>query len=127
MKIFAKRVVCAMLGLALASNANAGTLVCAGTVTELSFHAAASVLVRLSGMNTAVFLCSVDTAWQVPGFVVPAAMSPSACKTVYASLLAAKASNTTVGAMYFDADGLPANCTSFAPWQQVNLRYFNLQ
>lgn len=104
------------------SNVNAATLVCSGTVTELAYHAPGVLYVRLSGMNTFVGICSTDANWGPPGSL-SGNTTPAACKTIYGTLLFAKQAGTVVSSMYFDRDELPASCSAFTSWTNVNLRF----
>lgn len=117
---------CVALAIALAtttSSVQAGALYCnGGTVTSLAFHSPGILYLRMSNMNYPVAICSMDTNWTVPG-AMAGATTPAACKAIYASLLTAKQTALAIPAILFDSDQIPANCTSFAPWSQVNLRW----
>ncbi|SNB46510.1 hypothetical protein SAMN06269301_1977 [Geobacter sp. DSM 9736] len=102
----------------------AEAVVCGGTVQTLAYHQPGKLLLRLSSMNTPVYICSTDADWVVPGSLA-GSTSPAACKAIYATLLAAKTSGAPIPDMYFDGDQLPANCISFAPWSEANVRYFS--
>lgn len=107
----------------LCGHANAGTVVCSGTVAELGFHQPGLVFLRLSSMNVPAIICSLNAEWVVPGFGYTGTVSN--CKIMYAGLLAAKLSGAAVSQFYFDGDSVPANCASFASWTSVGLRYYN--
>lgn len=114
----------AIICLAMAANAQAASLYCNGAIAELSYHQGAGVMLRMSNMNYAVFICSTDSEWIVPG-TAAGNTSVSACKTMYGTLLAAKLSGVQLTQMLFDGDIVPAACNLFAPWSRVNVRYFN--
>lgn len=123
MKNFNRHVALAIVLAMLTSGAQAASLYCNGaTVATLAFHQPGTLYVRLSNMNTAVGICSMTGDWIVPGSLMGATPATQ-CKTIYAALLAAKQSGQTVPAMLFDGDTVPANCMSFAPWAQANLRW----
>lgn len=115
----------AALALIAATSANAGTLVCAGTVTELAYHGPGNLYVRLSGMNNLVGICSTDVNWHPPGGLT-GPTTPAACKTMYGTLLLAKQTGSVISSMYLDGDNLPASCAAFASWTNVNLRFLHL-
>jgi len=104
-------------------NARAGTLVCGGTVEQVAYHVPGRVMLRLSGMNTFVFICSTDSEWVVPGSQF-GNTTVSACKAIYATFLAARATGATINGLYLDGDQVPASCASFAPWVNVSVRHF---
>lgn len=108
-----------------ATSARAATVICGGTVQKLAYHQPGQLMLQLSSMNYPVFICSTDGDWVVPGSLA-GNTSPSTCKALYATFLTAKASGSTLSSVYFDGDGLPSSCNSFAPWTRVNLRYFDL-
>jgi hypothetical protein len=124
MKKSAKRALCLALSMALSSVAHSATVVCSGTVDQLAYHQPGQILLRLSSMNVPVVICSTDVEWNVPGSL-SGATSPSACKTLYATLLTSKLTHSQVSSMYFDGDQVPSTCNSFVDWTRVNLRYFH--
>ncbi len=105
------------------SQAHAGALYCNGQILELAYHQPGNLIIRTAGMNYGVVICSVNNEWVVPGSLA-GNTSVSACKTMYATFLAAKLSGTPLGQLLFDGDSVPATCNSFAPWTNVNVRYF---
>jgi len=106
----------------VASQAHGGTVVCSGTVEQLAYHQPGRLMIRLSSMNVPVFICSADHDWEPAGSF--SSTSPAACKTLYATLLAARLTRGTIGSMYFDGDEGPASCGAFSRWTSVNVRYF---
>lgn len=123
MKKNTKKLTAALMALLLASQAQAGTLLCPGTIVELGIHQPGQVYLSVSGMPHGVLICSMDINWTVPGSLA-GTTTPAACKSLYAGLLAAKLAGAPLKAVYFDADGLPASCSTIPAWTQVNLRYF---
>jgi hypothetical protein len=109
---------------ATATQAEATTLVCSGKVEMLGYHQPGTLYVKLSGMNVPVAICNMDTNW-APAGSVSGTTSISSCKALFAALMFAKQADTNITSMWFDADALPASCTTFASWTQVNLRYFD--
>src|SRR5688572_21988540 len=124
----AKRLVAAMAATLLFQlSAFGGEIVCAGTVTVLSYHAnpaseGGALYMRLSSMNTIVAVCSPDVVWTVPGtsYVTP----PDTCKALYATLLSARLSGLPVNNMYFDGDSVPAACNAWSNWSRANIRHY---
>jgi hypothetical protein len=97
------------------------TVVCAGTVSRLEYTASGNIMLQLSGMNAPVFICSLDSNWNIePGYVT----TPATCKTMYASFLAAKLSGTSINDVYFDGPSVPASCTAWALWTYANIRHY---
>jgi hypothetical protein len=100
-----------------------GTVVCSGTVDGISFHANNTFMVKLSSMNTAVFFCSPDGTFGVPG--TSYTTGPETCKALVAMLIAARETGRTITGMYFDGDDVPASCNSWGNWKSANIRHFN--
>ena len=111
------------LNFSLLSAANAGTVVCEGTVQELTLHQPGLVGLRLSSMSAPVFIYRIDAEQTIPG---AASTSAANCKAMYAGLLAAKISGTFVHGAYFDGDQVPASCNAAQFWTYVSLRSFTL-
>jgi len=105
-----------------ASTSYAGTVVCAGTVDVLSYHANGSFMVQLSSMNTPVFFCSADAEWLVAGTTFKT--GPEACKMIYSTLLAAKSTGKAIANVYFDGDQVPGSCNTWGDWKAANIRHF---
>jgi hypothetical protein len=114
-----------LLALVLAQTAQAGSLNCTGTIAQLAYHQPDTLYIRLTSMNTVVSICSVDVVWVIPGSLA-GNTSVSACKTMYAALLAAKVADRSVNVFLMDGDAVPASCTGFAAWTSVNVRYWEL-
>lgn len=100
----------------------AATITCSGTVEKLGLHANGKIMLKLSSMNTAVFICSPDFEWVVPGTGYKT--SAETCKTVLSMLMHAKATKADMGSVYFDGDDVPASCNTWGAWKQANIRYF---
>lgn len=114
--------IAAGLAIGLVSHADAGTLTCAGTVQKLAFHAPGRLMLQLSDMNTPVFICSTDGDWVVAdgGYVT----TPSACKALYSTFLAARVSGGSINYIHFDGAQVPATCSSWPAWANATVRYF---
>lgn len=112
-----------VLGLTLLPAAGAATIVCEGTIVDLTIHQPGLVGLRLSSMSSPMYICRVDAEYRPLG---ADSISPATCKTMYAGLLAAKYSNATVRAAYFDGDQVPASCDTTQSGAQVFLRHFAL-
>jgi len=102
--------------------AGAGTATCMGTVDQLAFHAPGRLMLRLSSMNTPVFICSVDALWTPAGSEYNT--TPATCKTLYATFLAAKLARDVVNYVHFDGNEVPTSCNGWAVWANANVRYF---
>lgn len=100
----------------------AGTIVCAGTVEEVSYHANDKLMLRLSSMNTVVFFCSPSSEWTVSGTTYKT--QPETCKTLFSLFLAARISGEEVSNVYFDGDDVPATCDGWENWKNANIRHF---
>ena len=50
-----------------AGNTFAGALYCGGKVEKLGLHASDQIMLKLSSMNQAVFICSPNKKWTVVG------------------------------------------------------------
>jgi hypothetical protein len=126
MSNFARLVLLAVALATLTSSAHSAALYCNGsTVAQLSYHGKGTLYVRLANMNTAVGICSFDADW-APAGSLTGTTSPSSCKAIYAALLAAKHSGQPISQMLFDGEQVPANCSSWGPWAQANLRYIDI-
>lgn len=106
----------------LAGQASAGELWCAGTVENVGFHSPGRLMLKLSSMNTPVFICSTDETW-APAGANGYSTTPAACKTLYATLLAARTSGTALQTVLFDGGQVPAACNGWANWANANVRY----
>ncbi len=100
----------------------AGTLTCGGTVSNIGLHASNQLMVRLSSMNAAVFVCDPTKNWSVPGTTYQT--GAETCKTMMAMLMTAKAKGESVGEVWFDGDDVPSSCTTWDNWKRANIRYF---
>ena len=81
------------------------------------------MLLQLNSMNTPIIVCNMDRDY-APAGSLAGATTPAACKTIYAGLLAAKATEQFLPNVYFDGDTVPTACNGFTFLQLVNLRYF---
>lgn len=103
----------------------AASLTCIGTVEQLAYHGQGRFMMKLSSMNTPVFFCSSDQEWTVNGTGYKT--SVSACKMMYSTFLAAKATKEPMDYVHFDGDDVPSDCNSFKSWANVSIRYFNFK
>ena len=108
----------------VASTASAGTLVCSGTVDELSYHASGNFMLRLSSMNKAVMFCSPEQEWVVPGTAYKT--GPEVCKMLYSTFLAAKMTGKPIHNLYWDGDQVPTSCIGWGDWFKANIRHYKL-
>jgi len=106
----------------LSATAFAGTLQCTGTVEKLGLHSNDRILLKLSSMNNAVFICNPNANWSVPGTGYQT--SPETCMAMLSMLMHAKATESEMGQVWFDGDNVPSSCNSWQSWQSVNVRYF---
>ncbi len=102
----------------------AGTVVCAGKVQTLAYHANNMLMIKLDSMNVPVFFCSPDSEWSVIG--ATNITGPNTCNTMYSTFLAAKMSGKTINAMYFDGDQVPSTCSGWGNWNKASIRYYAL-
>jgi hypothetical protein len=111
----------AVLLLALSGTAFATDgISCNGIVSLIGVHGTDRVMLRLSGMNAQVQICSLT---QTMGASYP--ISPDQCKADYATLLTAftLAANINV---YFDNVATGTSCTTFAGWEIATARWVHL-
>lgn len=101
-------------------NASAGTVVCAGKIDLVVIHQPGFVGVKLDSMNEYALVCRLDTDFTPAG---AATITPAVCKALYAGLLSAKLNNQVINSLWFDGDSVPATCSTWAGWSQVNLRF----
>jgi len=105
--------------------AEAGTIVCGGTIDILQFDATSSgsgyFSIKLSSMNVPVYFCDPDGTFSAPGGYT---ISATACRALYATFLSAKVSGLPVTNMYFDGSQVPASCDAWATWQSANIRHY---
>jgi len=101
-----------------------GTVVCSGTVVRIAQHANNNLMIQLSSMNAAVFICNMETTWSVPG--TSYTTGPNQCKALLAMFLEAKATDTTINSLYFDGDGVPTTCNGWSNWVNALVRYFDM-
>lgn len=99
-----------------------GTIQCSGTVEKLGLHAPDKLMLKLSSMNRAVFICSPSYNWEVAGTTYTT--SAETCKSMLSMLMHAKATNAEMGNVWFDGDSVPASCDSWESWKLANIRFF---
>ncbi len=97
-----------MLTLLITIPGSAFAVDCTGTVTNLSLqlNSAGTVTLSLAGGPTYTYLCNVDGATNRNG------VSPTVCKTMYSTLMAAKVSGKKVLIRFYDHD----SCTDVPAW-----------
>ena len=106
--------------------AQAGTVVCGGTIEVLNFDSTnaggGTLSIKLSTMNTTVYFCDTESAFTAPGNSY--SIAPSTCRTMYATFLAAKASGQSLSNVYFDGSSVPTSCSGWTAWQAANIRHY---
>ncbi|AZZ95774.1 hypothetical protein [Pseudoalteromonas sp. R3] len=100
----------------------AGTLQCSGTVDKIGLHAPDRVMLKLSSMNKAVFICNTNAEWSVSG--TPYTTSAQTCNALLSMLLYAKSTNTDMGHVWFDGNDVPTSCNGWEDWKSANIRHF---
>lgn len=100
----------------------AGTIQCSGTVDKIGIHSSNKILLKLSSMNKAVFICSPSSEWRVSG--TSYTTSPDMCNSLLSMLMHAKSTKADMGHVWFDGDDVPANCSEWGSWKTANIRYF---
>jgi len=114
-----------MLGV-WAATAQAGTVVCSGTIETLQFDATSTgsgqFSIKLSSMNVPVYFCDPDSSFSAAGSGY--SISPATCRALYATFLSAKAAGATITDMYFDGSAVPASCNTWTTWQAANIRHY---
>ena len=103
---------------------HAASLPCEGTVEEVAYHANNRLMIRLSSMNTPVFICSPEYEWKVTGTTY--VTGPQTCKAMYSSFLTAKVTKAYVKKIWFDGDSVPTQCNAWEDWKNANVRYFKI-
>jgi len=93
---------------------------CTGIVSTIGVHGTDRVMLKLSGTNTVVQICSLTSTM---GTTYP--ISPDQCKADYATLLTAYTLGVTIG-VYFDNVATGTNCTNFASWEVATARWVHL-
>ncbi|NRF32773.1 hypothetical protein [Vibrio coralliilyticus] len=106
----------------LSSSAYAATIQCAGTVDKIGLHASDKILLKLSSMNQAVFICSPNADWTVTGTNYKT--SAETCNSLLSMLMHAKSTKAQMGSIWFDGDDVPASCSEWESWKKANIRYF---
>ncbi len=111
-----------LLLLMVSSSSQAATIQCNGTVEKIGFHSSNRIMLKLSSMNTAVFICTPNAEWSVSG--TSYTTSPEMCSSLLSMLMHAKATKANMGDVWFDGDDVPANCNAWEGWKTANIRYF---
>ena len=106
----------------LAFQVNAATIVCSGTVEDVSYHASDKMMIRLSSMNTPVFVCSPAAEWVVTG--TNYRTSAETCRALFSTFLTARISGIPIRNLYFDGGDVPATCDTWGSWKSANIRHF---
>jgi len=106
----------ALSGAALATDG----ISCTGIVSTIGVHGTDRVMLKLSGTNTVVQICSLTSTM---GTTYP--ISADQCKADYATLLTAYTLGATIG-VYFDNVATGTNCTNFAAWEVATARWVHL-
>lgn len=104
------------------SSAFAGTLQCPGKVAQIGMHANDKIMLRLTSMNTPVFICSMSERWEVSGASYKTTVEM--CKAIFSMFLTAKTTGAEMGDVWMDGDDVGDSCTSFKSWGKVNIRHF---
>jgi hypothetical protein len=121
------KIAATVIAAVMAVNAQAGTIVCSGTIETLQFDATNTggyLSIRLSSMNVPVYFCDPDNPWNGTGSGY--SISAATCRTLYATFLAARISGQPVTNMYFDGSDVPASCDGWAAWKSANIRHYLL-
>jgi len=112
-----------LLALSLfSSSAFAGTLACTGTVEQIGLHAPDKIMLRLSSMNTAVFICSTKNNWSVAGTSYQTGVET--CNAIWSMLMHAKSTKAEMGKVWFDGEDVPTDCNQWETWKAANIRHF---
>ena len=109
--------ICLCVG-AIFSNSSfaANSFPCAGTIEILGVHSPNNVILKLSGMNTLVKICDLESE---VGNSYP--ISTEQCKISYSTLLAARAMNKTM-TIYFDNIPSATSCSNFSNYELATAR-----
>lgn len=108
--------------LVVSGNSFAGTLQCSGKVEQIGMHANDRIMLRLTSMNTPVFICSTTSSWKPSGSSY--STSPETCKALLSMFLTAKATGVDMGDVWMDGDDATESCSTFGNWKSVNIRHF---
>ena len=100
----------------------AATISCTGVVEKIGLHASDRLMLKLSSMNTAVFICKTNDEWSVSGTGYKT--SAETCKTMMSMLMHAKTTKAEIGSVWFDGDDVPSSCSNWKNWKSANVRYF---
>lgn len=108
--------------LLLSTNSLAGTLTCTGKVEKIALHAPDKLMLKLTSMNSPVFICSPEYKWTVPG--TSYTTSAETCKVMLSMLMHAKSTQADIGKVWFDGSDVPSSCSGWSSWKKANVRYF---
>ncbi|MCG9734738.1 hypothetical protein L1D51_12115 [Pseudoalteromonas shioyasakiensis] len=108
--------------LLLAFSVRSATIQCGGMVEKVGFHSPDKLMLKLSSMNRAVYICSPEYKWTVSG--TSYSTGPKMCQTMMSMLMHAKATRSDMGSIWFDGDDVPENCESWGAMKKANIRYF---
>lgn len=97
--------------------ASAATLICSGTVSQVSAHADGGIAIRTSWNTNAVQICNSTTAWK--------GVPTEACKRWHAAALLARTTQQTLDVYYgntaaANCASMPANGAADAPGTLTN-------
>ena len=84
--------------LLVSSMSFAGATSCNGTVEKIGLHSPDKILLKLSDMNTPVFICNTNATWTVPG--TGYTTEPETCKTMISMFMHAKATDIEIGVTF---------------------------
>jgi hypothetical protein len=103
-------------------NANAATdaLNCGGTIKTVGVHGTDRVMLRLSGMNTVVQICNLNST---VGTTYP--ISATQCKAAYGTLLTAYSLGKNIS-VTFDNIQVGTSCSTLQSWELATARWVHL-
>lgn len=114
----------ALAGAVFCSNAFASGLTCGGQVQTIAYHTGVGYMLKLTSMNTPVFICDPDGTFTTDG--TTNSTGPETCKSLVSTFISAKAMETNVNQVVFDGNNVPADCTSWAGWSYAVIRYIEM-
>ncbi|MET1257411.1 hypothetical protein [Aliikangiella maris] len=79
-------------------------------------------MLKLSSMNKAIFICSPNSEWNIPGGGYKT--SAETCKSMLSMLMHAKSTKAEMGSVWLDGDDVPASCNAWGDWKSANVRFF---
>lgn len=110
MKQASRNVICLLASLTLMSSNALALIDCAGEVSSLSLqlNTSGTVTLSLTGGPTSIYLCDVDGDTPNPRNSV----SPTVCRTMYATLVAARTTGKKVSIRFYDYN----SCAAIPSW-----------